>query len=464
MGKKLLSKEELISKIIKESNFIGKIRDKSFLDEDFPEAKEIIKIISDYQNKKDLAKKFIETIPLYFDKSGLWWRWVEYQKRWELTDDIDILNLLYSCSKGINIINSKERGEIINALKQESRKCIPKKPENTWIQFNKEIVDIETGERFEATPEYFFANPIPHNLGRTSDTPVMDKIFKEWVGEKYIKTLYQIIAYCLLADYPIHRLFCFIGSGMNGKSCFLNLLRKFIGDNNVCSTELDILLNSRFEITRLHKKLVCQMGETNFNEMSKTSFLKKLTGGDLIGFEYKNKNHFEEVNYAKIIIATNSLPTTTDKTLGFYRRWLIIDFPNQFSEKNDILKDVPKEEYENLAMKCIEILYDLLNNRSFENEGSVEERLKKFEEKSDFLQKFLDDFVSEDVNEYISKSNFYKKFIEWCVENRHRKLAENTLGKKMKEKGIEAGKKYVSWLYDGKGGQMKVWLGINWKN
>jgi len=36
------------------------------------------------------------------------------------------------------------------------------------------------------------------------------------------------------------------------------------------------------------------MGETNFNEMSKTSIIKKLTGGDLIGFEYKNKNPFNE--------------------------------------------------------------------------------------------------------------------------------------------------------------------------
>jgi len=116
-----------------------------------------------------------------------------------------------------------------------------------------------------------------------------------------IQTLYEILAYCLIPDYPIHRIFCFIGAGMNGKSCFLNLLRKFVGSSNCCSTELDTLLQSRFEVTRLHKKLVCQMGETNFSEMNKTSVLKKLSGGDLIGFEYKNKDPFEEINYAKDI-------------------------------------------------------------------------------------------------------------------------------------------------------------------
>ena len=80
------------------------------------------------------------------------------------------------------------------------------------------------------------------------------------------------------------------------------------------------------------------MGETNFSELNKTSILKKLTGQDVIGFEYKNKNPFDGFNYAKILIATNNLPTTTDKTIGFYRRWFIIDFPNRFSEEKDIWK------------------------------------------------------------------------------------------------------------------------------
>jgi putative DNA primase/helicase len=206
------------------------------------------------------------------------------------------------------------------------------------------------------------------------------------------------------------------------------------------------------------------MGETNFNEMSKTSIIKKLTGDDLIGFEYKNKTPFEEKNYAKIIIATNNLPTTTDKTIGFYRRWLIIDFPNQFSEKKDILVDIPEEEYECLALKCVGLLKDLLDKREFTHEGSIEDRIIRYESKSDFLQKFLDDFTESEINQDITKSDFYKKFCEWCEENRHRKMAENTLAKKMKEKGYEDSRKYVDWLYDGKGGQIRIWVGIKWIN
>ena len=415
--------------------------------------------------KKGQAEEFYKKQPFFYDESGIWWMWNSkecYYKR--MTDDINILNCI-EAEVGVDTIKSGEKVEIINALKQIGRKNISKPIKPTWIQFKDEIFDIKNGDIFKPTPDYFVTNPIPYVLSKDKfmNTPTMDNIFEEWVGKEYVRTLYEIIAYCLLPDYPINRLFCFIGAGMNGKSKFLDLLSKFIGQDNVTSTELDTLLNSRFEITRLHKKLVCIMGETNFNEMSRTSILKKLTGGDMIGFEYKNKNPFHDKNYAKIIIATNNLPTTTDKTVGFYRRWMIVDFPNQFSEQKDILGDIPEEEYESLALKSCFILKELLDERKFHNEGSIEERMKKYESKSDFLQKFIDDFTEESTDECITKADFNKKFAAWCKENRHRQMSEASVGHKMKEKGLEVGKKYFSWMFDGKGGEARVIFNIKWK-
>lgn len=435
---------------------------KAFMEKRFPKVR---KSIESYISKEDLAQQLIGILPMIYDKNKIWWSWNYDSHRWEIVDETDVLNLVRDYSPA-NTVSAKEKGEIVESLRQEARKNTPKPVKPTWVQFNDIIIDVETSEEIKATSDYFVTNPIPYSLNKDNfeDTPNIDKIFEEWVGEKYVQTLYEILAYSLIPDYPIHRLFCFIGGGMNGKSCFLKLLRKFIGEKNVCSTELDSLLNSRFEVTRLHKKLVCMMGETNFNEMSKTSILKKLTGQDVIGFEYKNKNPFEEINYAKIMIATNNLPTTTDKTVGFYRRWMIIDFPNQFDEKKDILIDIPEEEYGKLARKCVYILHNLLKVRKFTNEGEIMDRIKKYESKSDFLQKFLDDFIMEEINGYITKKDFYTKFSGWCKENRHRELAENTLGKKLREKGIEPGRKYMDWLFDGKGGQLNVYLGIKWRD
>lgn len=443
----------------KEGKEVVKISDGSYRIKD-----KLKKLIINYFGKKDLAKQILEVQPMYYDKARLWWAWSRKELFWEIIDETDVMNMVDTLAV-VNTVQAKEKSEILEALRQEARKNKPKEVKPTWIQFKDTIYDVLTGDGFEATSKYFVTNPIPYALHKEKyiETPHMDKIFKEWVGEDYVKTLYEIIAYCLLPSYPIHRLFCFIGEGMNGKSCFLRLLEKFVGLKNVTATELDTLMTSRFELTRLHKKLVCIMGETNFSELRKTSTIKKLTGQDMIGFEYKNKNLFEGANYAKILIATNNLPTTTDKTLGFYRRWCIIDFPNRFTEEKEILDDIPEEEYECLTLKSAFILKDLLKNRRFTNEGSIEDRMDKYESKSDFLQKFLDEFIRESSEGYIIKTDFKKKFDEWCKENRHRTMAHNTLGKKLKEKEFADTQKYFDWLHDGKGGQLRCWAGICWK-
>jgi len=434
---------------------------------DFNPNNKVRNIVNSYFDKLDLAEQIWNVQPYFYDDSKIWWLWEEKKSKWDLVDETKIL-IMVSDNSTANTISSKDKAEILEAMRQFGRKKVPIPIEKTWIQFKDTIVDIKNGNEFKATPKYFVTNPIPWALNkeRYVNTPKLDKIFEEWVGKKYVQTLYEILAYGLIPDYPLHRIFCFIGSGMNGKSCFLNLLRKFLGNDNICCTELDSLLNSRFEVTRLHKKLVCQMGETNFSEMNKTSILKKLSGGDLIGYEYKNKNPFEDFNYAKIIIATNNLPTTTDKTIGFYRRWLIIDFPNQFSEQKDILGEITDEEYECLCVKCIGILKDLLERREFNNEGSVEERMKKYEDHSDPLEKFLEEFTTlKDVEGNIPKWELEKTLNEWLVENRHRKMSDRTISKRMKEKGVEDGRVYVDW-YDSDTyvkKQVRAWIGIKWK-
>jgi len=454
-GKKINFKE-LNIEVKKEEILKRKIKNRTF--EYVTGIKEAAKVF----NKESQAEKFNELQPIFYDRAGLFWLWNAKRLCWEITDEVDLLNMI-NAGTGKDIISSKNRTEIINALKQEGRKSIPKAIEPNWIQFKDKIYNITNGESINSSPEYFVTNPIPYEVSGDPRTPMMDKIFTEWVGEKYIDTLYEIIAYCCLYDYPINRLFCFIGGGMNGKTCFLNLLRKFIGISNVCSTELDTLLASRFEITRLHKKLVCMMGETNFNEMNRTSIIKKLTGNDLIGFEYKNKNTFEDINYAKILIATNNLPTTTDKTVGFYRRWLILDFPNNFSEKKNILADIPEEEYNNLATRCIINLNKILEKREFTNEGTIEERTKKYEDKSDPLEKFLKEFIYEDYNGFIWKFDFENKLNDWCKENKFRQLSEVVIGKKMKEKNILQEQRQSTWLIDGQKKQLRAWIGLKWK-
>src|SRR5208283_2759033 len=60
---------------------------------------------------------------------------------------------------------------------------------------------------------------------------------------------------------------------------------------------------------------------------------KMLTGGDSIGTEKKFKDEYSFVNYAKLIFSANKPPKVTDEdSYAFWRRWILIEFPNQFGD------------------------------------------------------------------------------------------------------------------------------------
>jgi phage/plasmid-associated DNA primase len=126
--------------------------------------------------------------------------------------------------------------------------------------------------------------------------------------------------------------------------------------------------------------------------------------------------------------------------------------------------DFPEEEYECLALKCCSILHNLLKNRKFHNEGSVEDRIKKFEDRSNPLDKFLKEFCNtENPDGYIFKYDFEKKFNSWCKDNKFRTFSEVSIGKEMKERGFIQLQKNAFWLNEGKGGPLRAWIGISWR-
>lgn len=421
--------------------------------------------IQSFTNKRDLAAKFIKIQPMFYDRSKNFWIWDFNKYSWDIIDEVDLLNLISRCSR-TDTISSKEKSEIIESLKQVGRISHPKNIESHWIQFKDTIYDYKIGKKFKATPDYFSTNPIPWEISDNKETPNIDKLFKEWVGEDYILTLKEIASYCMISNYPIHRIFCFLGSGRNGKSKYLKFIEKLIGSDNVSAVELDSLMKSRFEMFNLYKKLAVQMGETNFTTMSRTAILKKLTGQDKVSFEAKNKDPISDINYAKLLVSTNNLPDTEDNTDGFFRRWLCIDFPNEFPEGKEVLNRIPIEEYSNFCRSAIDIIPKLLERGGFTNEGTIEERQKRYEERSNPFDKFIKECCVEYEDEFIFKHEFKKDYLEWCKKNRFRPPSDREISEKMKKHGIVE-KKKESENYDDERKEYKryrAWIGIGWKH
>ena len=91
-------------------------------------------------------------------------------------------------------------------------------------------------------------------------------------------------------------------------------------------------------------------------------------------------------------------------------------------------------------------------------------RAKRYEDRSDPLQKFLDKHTEESFEDYITKADFMRKLSSWLRENQFREMSESTVGINMKKKGYETARKKFGWMNDGKGGQARIWVGIKWKN
>ena len=398
----------------------------------------ILKITNYFDN----VQVFHKHHPFFYDKNCIFWFWNFDQNKYEIIDETDVMNKIdLQLRFGGETVTGGLKHNYLEAFKRVGRLHIPKPAPVKWIQLKDRAFSIKSRNVYKVEPNYFFTNSIPHKLGTSDETPTMDKLFEEWVGKEYIQTLYEIIAYCCYREYPIQVLFCLYGIGRNGKTCFLRLLSKFLGKSNITSTDLDLLFgnhSSRFESFKLYKKLCCVMGETNFGILNTSSLLKRLTGGDLIGFEMKGKQPFDDFSYAKLIIASNSLPSSEDTSEGFYRRWVIIPFENQFPEGKDILFTIPDQEYENLACKVTKILPKLLENGHFTNQGSVEERKHRYIMASNPLPAFIEECCYRDnPNLICSYSKFFSQYCLFLNKKKRRIVGKKEFSKMLNVEGLE---------------------------
>lgn len=409
-----------------------------------------------------LAQQFHDAHTYFYDSSRIWWLWDNENYLWRRVDEYDLLNVMISWQMIPDITKSHRRNEIIEMMKLIGREHKPKDFPKDWIQFKDKIIDITRMQQYEATPEYFCINPIPWALGNSEETPIIDSLFLSWVGEEKKDILYEIMAYCMLADYPLQKIFCLVGSGSNGKSCYLSILRNFIGRRNIAQADLDMIMTNNFAVSGLFKKLACEMSETNFGTIKRTNVLKRLSSGqDLVRFEFKGKDAFEDINYAKLILATNNMPPTGDTSRGYYRRWIIIRFPNEFTEKKDVLANITDKEYENLARKLIRILKELLQRREFTGEGSIDEKTKIYEDISNPQERFLREMTIPDDDGYIFKFELKDILNGWLRKNGHRQLSDTEIYYFMKDKYHDGKRSYES---VGIVKRYNAWEGLRWRD
>jgi len=332
--------------------------------------------------------------------------------------------------------NTYRVNETLNHIKRSTyidRRNIETHPELLCLQNG--ILDIKRDELLSHTPDIIFLNKIPVRYDPDADCPKIKKFISEIVPASDILLIQEMAGYCLYRDYSLDKAFLLIGEGSNGKSTLLNLLTKFLGKENVSSISLQDLDTNRFAVAELHGKLANVYADLPDRALNHTGKFKMLTGGDIISAERKFKGHFTFINYAKLIFSCNKVPESRDDTTAFYRRWIMINFPNKFEGENinpNILEEIStEEELSGLLNWALEGLRRLLKNGHFSNSITTEEIREQYIKQSNPVLAFVEDRLISDSQGEISKDELYRLFCDYCEEVGLPTKAKNVFGREL---------------------------------
>jgi len=305
-----------------------------------------------------------------------------------------------------------------------------------YINLNLKIQELEQFQNKEITVEDV------EQLARRL-CPKTLEAFKAWVDDKWI-LLFEVIGYTLYPRYVFNKAVLLTGSGSNGKSTYLNLLLKILGKNNVSPVSLKRIVDGdKFASIELYHKLANISSELFQFRVTNTDLFKKLTGEDYIEGQKKFKDPISFVNYAKLINATNELPVVRDQTYGFWRRWIVIEFPHQFEDDPGFFeRTFTNEEIEGVITVSILAFARVAQRRKFDFEDSSADIKEKWERASDSVYAFMKDLIEDNRAEYDPKNGdlftavkeFYQAYADWCEENDRKPEAQQTVTKRLETK------------------------------
>lgn len=413
------------------------------------------------------AKQILQTNKFLYNKDKMFFRYDNIDKIWKRDAEDFLKKNIRIEILGITEQSKKYVEEIISYIRDISymNEEVEELPLNK-IVFKNCIYDIENKEIEEITDKYFITSKLNVELRKGWREYNKVQTFLEQISNSdkwMILALKELIAYCFYRGYPYQKFFSLVGSGCNGKSTFLILLEIILGKENISSENIHDLSEQRFSKASLFNKLSNISSDENYNEISSTGTLKKLTGGDSILAEEKFKPSFNFKNHAKMISCANQLFPTSDKTHAFFRRLFIIHFKKIFNKSEIdtgiINKICTPEELSGLCWACLDLLSNMYkkDNFSFESDPDLEEQMKLYEQLSDPFSKFLKENTENDYsgNEFIYKWEFNERLNQWLSERKARNMKIGEINSRMREIYSESQKGENNW---------RSWNGIKWKS
>jgi len=292
------------------------------------------------------------------------------------------------------------------------------------ICLNNGILNFRTGELLKHNPKYLFVSKIPVKFEPLADCPKIKKFFEDTFLKEDIKIMQEWLGYLLLREYIIKKALILLGQRDTGKTTFLNLAIRFIGEENKSGISLQKISQDRFASASLDNKHLNSFDDLSFKDIRDNGAFKMATGGGYIQAEHKFGDHFQFKNFAKLIFAANQIPLMKYDDDAYYSRWIIINCNNIFDDTNAkkdlhlIKKMTTQKELSGLLNYAIEGLKRLLKNGRFSYDRGIEEVRAIMQRSGSTLAAFIEDEICEESDSFITKQELYDAYLSYTAKKK----------------------------------------------
>ena len=215
------------------------------------------------------------------------------------------------------------------------------------------VVDLRTGMIRSGHPDDRLTMQVPVQYDVKAECPrwqqFLHQVFQR--DGELIGFVQRALGYSLTGSVREQVLFLCYGTGSNGKSVFLDMLRNVLGDYamNIPFTVLELQQRPSLtnDLASMAGRRLVTSSETNESTRLNEARIKALTGGDPITARFLYSESFTYEPVAKFWLAVNHLPRVRDDSYGFWRRVRVLPFNEQFTG-DDADKGLPFKLLEEL--------------------------------------------------------------------------------------------------------------------
>lgn len=359
----------------------------------------------------------------------------------------------------VNSQKPERRAAILSLIRAEVRISFEDFDANPELfNVSNGTVDLASGELLEHSPAHLCTKMARIKYRKDARCPKWLRfllgIFNK--DKALIRFIQKAVGYSLSGLTVEQVFFLLYGIGKNGKTTFINVLSRLIGEYATHAQMEVFTARSRSsnghseDLARLRGARLVTAIETEESKRLSEALIKQITGGDPVTASYKHEHSFTFTPVFKLWLAANHKPVIRGTDEGIWRRPLMIPFLVQFE------KDAEKAKRENLKVadrflegKLLSELPGILNwavegYRLWKEEGltppqQVRDATEQYRKDSDVLGMFIEQKLEEMPDRSrrgASAGQIYKTYCRWCEDNGEYALNQTRFGNAMSERGF----------------------------